>query len=279
MTMAVEDISPRIAGEYLLHNDKNRSIRTHHLRHLARQMSEGLWVYNADPIRFNGKTLIDGQHRLMAVVDTGRTIKMLVVRGLSDEAQLTIDSGRNRSNADTLSMRGHTYAHTAAGTLRLVDAYVNGRMNTLSHYRVSNAEILLIERRHPLAMGASQYVVQNMPAGWGYRTVPALVYYVAGFVDEDARETFFTQVFHGVGIDSKNEPSWLLRQRLEKHARGDHRLGQRAQLGIYIRAWNHFISGNKLGLLKYSVKHPLPNFEPLPKGLPDFRGHEKANRP
>ena len=83
--MAVE---PEQAQKWLERNIANRTLRPSRVQEYATAMTEGRWRYTADPIRFDsdGK-LIDGQHRLMAVVRSGCTVEMHVVRGLSPEAQ------------------------------------------------------------------------------------------------------------------------------------------------------------------------------------------------
>lgn len=72
----------------------------------ARQMREGLWHFNAETIKFdvNGN-LLDGQHRLMAIVKSGCAISCLVVRNLPSEVFSTIDRGTIRSYGDVFSIK------------------------------------------------------------------------------------------------------------------------------------------------------------------------------
>ena len=82
------DITPEVASQWLMKNIANRKPSKAKVRKLAIDLKEQNWVANADAVRFNkNDVLIDGQHRLMAVIESGVTIKhALVARGLSEKA-------------------------------------------------------------------------------------------------------------------------------------------------------------------------------------------------
>ena len=62
-------VTPEIAQEFLERNHNNRKIKPRKVDKFAYQLSQGQWITNGDTIRFDVKgTLIDGQHRLKAVV-------------------------------------------------------------------------------------------------------------------------------------------------------------------------------------------------------------------
>lgn len=101
-----EFITPEIAKKYLAQNCNNRNIQPRRVMLLAEQMKNGTFQENGDTIRFNkAGNLIDGQHRLNAIVKSGVTIPMLVVRGLENSVNV-IDRGKNRSVGDCLTMAG-----------------------------------------------------------------------------------------------------------------------------------------------------------------------------
>lgn len=98
-------VSPEVAAFLLEGNAKNRQAKSAHVDHLAKEMLQGRFKYNGDTIRVdrNGN-LLDGQHRLMAVVKSGTTQMMTIVSGLDPEIFMTIDQGTRRTNADMLSV-------------------------------------------------------------------------------------------------------------------------------------------------------------------------------
>lgn len=105
ITAKVETISTDTAMTYLKNAGKNRKLSEKKVQDYAKQMTDGEWVLNGEPIIF-GKSgnLIDGQHRLRAVIYANATVQMLVVRGVDDEYFDSIDSGKSRSLRDVFSI-------------------------------------------------------------------------------------------------------------------------------------------------------------------------------
>jgi hypothetical protein len=90
--MTVETITPERAEEYLAANRGNRNIVQSHVGAMARDIRNGQWMFNAQPICFSRTgRLLNGQHRLSAVLEAGQPIEVLVMRGLPEEAFETYD--------------------------------------------------------------------------------------------------------------------------------------------------------------------------------------------
>ena len=95
MQARIETITPEKASGYLKKNKNNRAVSAPLVSRMAREMREGLWAENGETIVFNGDgRLLDGQHRLMAVVESGETIRSLVVTRVPATAFQTIDTGK-----------------------------------------------------------------------------------------------------------------------------------------------------------------------------------------
>ncbi len=79
MKRELVDITPDIARKYLDHNGHNRPIRKFWVRELALRMKEGSFENRRDGLLIdeNGN-LLNGLHRLSAVVESGCTVKMWV---------------------------------------------------------------------------------------------------------------------------------------------------------------------------------------------------------
>lgn len=67
--------------------------------------------------------LLDGQHRLLAIVNTGIATKLMVTTGLPKETFTVIDTGSKRKASDVLSINGSTNATSTAGAIRLYILY------------------------------------------------------------------------------------------------------------------------------------------------------------
>src|ERR1043165_1275934 len=101
MNCRVKDVLPAKAREWLKTNTLNRPIRKKYVQTLSESMQRGEWAVNHQPIAMNGKRLIDGQHRLMAVIQSGLpAVRMSVVLDAETETFDTIDIGVKRNNGD-----------------------------------------------------------------------------------------------------------------------------------------------------------------------------------
>ncbi|HQT76103.1 MAG TPA: hypothetical protein PLD10_03540 [Rhodopila sp.] len=90
--MTIETITPDRAEEYLAFNRGNRNIVQSHVAAMARDITNGQWMFNAQPICFaRSGRLLNGQHRLSAVLEAGQPIEVVVMRGLPEEAFETYD--------------------------------------------------------------------------------------------------------------------------------------------------------------------------------------------
>lgn len=100
------NITPEIAKNYLQANTSNRPVRLSQVEKYANEMIEGTWNTDViDPIciSVNGN-LINGQHRLMAVIKANKTIPMWVQYNLPESHYKIIDSGVGRTLYDRLSV-------------------------------------------------------------------------------------------------------------------------------------------------------------------------------
>lgn len=103
------DITPSFAAELLARRHPNqRPLKEHYVLELARAMLEGRWRWTADPIRLDKDLfVIDGQHRLSALVKSGFTLKdALVATVRGEDVILSIDQNRPRTLGDMRATRG-----------------------------------------------------------------------------------------------------------------------------------------------------------------------------
>lgn len=97
----VVSVTPELALQWLGMNGGNRPLRKNHVEFLSKQMKNSAWVRTHQAIAFSNNRLIDGQHRLAAVVASGCTVPMLVITGEDDSNFAgAIDRGRIRSFKD-----------------------------------------------------------------------------------------------------------------------------------------------------------------------------------
>lgn len=110
ITAEVMDLTPQMAEEWLGANlESQRLIQQVTVEKYKYAMLNGLWQKTGESIILDdsGK-LLNGQHRLKAVVEAKYTIKdQVVVRGVPQEAFRAMDTGRRRQAYDVLTIAGH----------------------------------------------------------------------------------------------------------------------------------------------------------------------------
>lgn len=100
-------VGPDLAAKWLEGNVRNRRIDQKHVDCLAREMSAGRWITNHQGIAFDANgTLVDGQHRLWAILQSGCNVRLAVTVGLSADSIPTIDGVKARSVVDRLTLSG-----------------------------------------------------------------------------------------------------------------------------------------------------------------------------
>lgn len=101
MKTAIQTITPEDARKLLEKNTGNRPLRDAWVEQLVRLIREGRWEVTHQGIALakNGR-LLDGQHRLQAIMRSGRSVQIMVTTGLEEDLFKWIDGGPTRSTAD-----------------------------------------------------------------------------------------------------------------------------------------------------------------------------------
>ena len=127
VTTEVVQVTPDYAEALLRRNPNNRDIKAARVAEWSSIIRNGKWELNGETIVIGESgNLLDGQHRLAAVVATGFTVPMLLVSGIKDESSDTIDTGVGRSASYIAGMRGLKYATTQAPSATFVYRVISG---------------------------------------------------------------------------------------------------------------------------------------------------------
>lgn len=106
MHTVLMNITPKQASEYLNRNTSNRPLRLNHVKTLANAMRRGEFVTTHQGVAFSKDgRLLDGQHRLHAIIQAGIPQKVNVTFDLEENAFEVIDTGiAVRSVGDSLGI-------------------------------------------------------------------------------------------------------------------------------------------------------------------------------
>lgn len=105
METSVELITPEVAKKLLTSNTSNRKAGMKTVKRYAAAMTAGDWetTHQGIAIGINGN-LLDGQHRLMAIVMSGVSVNMLVSRNVPEHQFYIFDAGYGRTDAQNLGL-------------------------------------------------------------------------------------------------------------------------------------------------------------------------------
>lgn len=215
ITFTVETVTPDMAAAWLTRNEKNRNLNTNYVETLAADMLAGRFPFTGDAIRFDTTDrLIDGQHRLAAIVLTGVPVTIAVMRGLPPEAQESMDIGRSRTISDRLKMQGVSNTALRAGIARVVLGYEQGCALTVTAPKgVSTSHVIAYVANNDLDYGVLVGDTARRARIGTPSTVGAAAEIAYRHDPDGARRFFEDQLIGGLGL-TVGEPALLLRNRM-----------------------------------------------------------------
>lgn len=239
ITVQLKTITPQEARTILDTNLSNRRIKRSKLESLKRALIEGRWYIDGNPIRFNDRgELVDGQHRLRACVETGKSILTLVVYGIADEARFVTDTGTAKTCADFLTMNGEPNAASVAATLRLVWLY---RANKLFDPTVAPApeellRLLQVEPGIRDSVRVARTMADRLPIS---STTVAVSHFLTACVDPEDATAFWDRV--ASGADLKQGSTLLAYRRwIDRWAGKREKPSGLAYLNVTLKAMNYY---------------------------------------
>lgn len=151
VTETIRVINPEFAHKLLKYNPKNRLLNHSHVRGLASQMEQGLFIPELGFISFDKKgQMIDGQHRLNAIIESQTSFKMKIITGLNPDVRNIIDTGLKRSLADILRMDGIENAGVVSGAIAKIIIFgETGRFDARLNRKLHNADFKKAMKKHP----------------------------------------------------------------------------------------------------------------------------------
>jgi hypothetical protein len=185
-------VDKTIAESWLAANTHNRKLRNFRVDQMARNMKVGRWDDNGETIKFSRTgVLLDGQHRLSAVIESDTVQVFTVIAGLDDVVQRSIDIGGKRTVGDQLNLNGKSDGKTLASVAR----FAMEMQAWPRSFRPSEIEIVgIVGERRQAPVGRQPRQPDAARASWAPPRCRAYVYRVLHDVDPDACATFFSKL-------------------------------------------------------------------------------------
>lgn len=257
MKTSIVEITPKLAAELLGNNARNRKLRASVVKRYANDIELGLWRLSGEPIILNSEgAVVDGQHRLAAVVGANKSIRSVLVEGADPSVFDVVDCGLPRKAQDALEISGYERARWMALIGRRLcmawehgveKAFYDGKPSSV--LAISNARLVEFCRTHARRIIGSINAIVGIGDIAMSPILPTTLMSVHSMLDREHQEKFVefaSQIVLGLNA-TPGGVTHLLRRNLIAQQQQYGRVSLRLTAGVLIKAWNHFLAGTSPG--------------------------------
>lgn len=257
-----ETWTPDKARRQLEMNPNNRPKSDATILEYAQLMESGEWELNGETIKIdtNGH-IVDGQHRLEAVVLSNITIESLTVRGLRPKHFNSVDRGRKRTIGHQLFVHGEKNTNALAAAINWVWKYRAGMMRKTGPGSRPRPEqcIQLIGDNPGLSESVGAMSTQNTIIS---RSTAGAFHYLFSTVNAEKAEAFFNALLSGEGL-KKSTGVYTLRDKLIDNKGSKLKMRPLDICAILVKAWNADYNGTPCRVLRYGSDEEFPKIAGL----------------
>lgn len=239
MNFTTREVGPKEALELLSSNSVNRKLSVRNIEYLTQQIQSGNYRETGDTIKISKSgRLLDGQHRLNAIIKANKSINLTFCTGLEDEIFDVLDTGKIRTASDIMSIKNIPNAHevTAAATFLL--KYNKGGL--FLGRKISNTDVLQTVMDNPEIVDIVKIVcTENKKFRMISSSMIAALYYLFSKKNHQLTEDFFNKYYTGLGI-SREDPIYILRDRLIRDSVNKIKIPLVYKMSLMASAWNAF---------------------------------------
>lgn len=267
----VETIGPEQAHAYIERMVCNRVVSAANVARLAEAMRRGEWDLNGEPIILdkNG-LLLDGQHRLLAVIESGVSIQALVVRGVEKSAFDSIDTGKARTASDICSMLNLPFSSGYGAALSWIYRWESGKLGSRGAGpagKATNPIVRSLARRYPEVRESVEWIyARRFKEGPSIRFLCRAYMMFAHWAFHKAyprkADSFFESLASGANLDT-TDPVYALRRRLIGTIGAQARTLDHVLLAWTIKSWNAYVKGSAIGTLRFKADEDYPEIAGL----------------
>ena len=235
-TFEIKNVTPALAASWLGTMRRNRKLSAPRVKRYAQAMKDGLWKLNGQNIIFDKDgVLIDGQHRLQAVLVADCDVQMGVMRGVDPTAWDTVDWGRARTLTDALTAKGRTGASLLGPTLRFLYQRTLGILGSNDpQHQPTPHDILGLDDEYPAVRDSVSWAMSKR---FLKNSAVAFIRFVATSEGpQDASATFFDGLQTGAKLEA-DSAVFAAREMLLTQT-PEHTRNPRVMLAKMIKAWN-----------------------------------------
>jgi len=265
-------ISPSLAADLLTLNVNNRPVVWSWVEELSNHMKDGTYVFTGEPIIISTiASILQGQHRLLAIQKSGISQWMNIQTGITPEAYENMDNGHKRGAKDIAFHNGFIkYPTSIAFMARFmigISKTVNGSLYRLSD-KASNDEVKAWLKDKD-AEKLNECVRMGREYSKNLKSIKAnqfaTLYYWFSIKNKEKADEFLSILSTGEGCSSSiNSPIYILRQRLINQVssstiiKGYERFGS-TKVATIVKAFNLFLHNKEIKKLQFQEdEYPMP---------------------
>lgn len=260
-TVKTKLVTPDEAKKWLEKNSNNRHLSNRIVDFYTSQMRTGSWHLTGDTVKFDPDgNLLDGQHRLYAVIAYGKPVMMMIAYNIAKEAFNVLDTGKVRSAGDVLSIKDFGRPTSLASAIRQILLFQKGAFGEKNSKAsgITNAQILDFAEKNQALSEVVTYC-SGVHKQFRALSTPNLVmlYHVLSKKSVSDADKFFEG--YGLGIDlGVTSPIRLLRDRLLRDMTNKTKLSGRDKMALFIYAWNAYRLGERKAQLTLQNNYHFP---------------------
>jgi len=256
-------ITPEHAKQLLQKNKNNRKIKQPTVKRYANDMANGRWKSDTgEMIKISKEgNVLDGQHRLMAIVMANVPITMHIIYNVSQSVFDVLDTGAVRNAPDVFKVEGVKNNSSIPSIIQTYNLLKNKtKLGSRTKYNsLTNAELLQKYNEKPDFYQS----VYHRASSW-YKQFSKILpisligglYIYFRDIDEDDAVEFNNQMCGGYSIS--HESIVLLRNTLIKDKVSTKSISIDTKIAYIIKVWNAYRQDKVIKQLKWIDGEPFP---------------------
>ena len=265
-TIELKTIAPQEAL-FLLENlhDNQRSIRTKAVSILEKEMRQGTFKLSTDAILILRGKLGNGQHRLTAVVQSGKPQQFLVLKTNDESIYKVLDCGMRRTIGDAMNLANQTNIVAAARWIMAMESGQATPASGLTNFSVPRSQVMqfietnidhLQEATRETSQLYSKSFLLSKAIATAFLCVAQRKSKATGEAAFDLLEVVYTgRVSYGPAND--------LRNRMIANRGSKAKLSQAYIMGLLIKTFIDRVNGRNVTMLRFFAGENYPKFPVL----------------
>ena len=255
MRIELVTVNKKVAEEMLKNNKVNRNQKEKVIKKYANDMRKGNWKQNtAELIKFSKTNrLLDGQHRLLAIVMADIEMQMYIAFDLDDEVFDVLDTGSVRTAGDAFKIAGVSYSVILPSIIQFSENLFIGGKSSKNMERLTNQELLVKyneKEDYYLDIASRSMTFYNQFAKiLAPTTIGGFIIFFNSKSSADC-ELFFQELCTGQNVTNKT--IFVLRNKLIENKTSVKKMGNEYINALIIKAWNLYRLRQEAKVLRYN---------------------------